>query len=175
MEIKVLIVDDEKLERVLIKRGFPWEDHGFSVIGEASSGMEALEFIKYRKPQLVLTDISMPHMDGLELAERISALDESIHVIMITGYREFEYARRAVKLGVEDFLLKPIDMNELKEITLKIREKIIKEKDRKNEVEMLKQSVSADQDILMESFFQRLVEKRTSEEEAAKKAPCLWL
>lgn len=169
MEIKVLIVDDEKLERVLIKRGFPWEDHGFSVIGEASSGMEALEFIKYRKPQLVLTDISMPHMDGLELAERISALDESIHVIMITGYREFEYARRAVKLGVEDFLLKPIDMNELKEITLKIREKIIKEKDRKNEVEMLKQSVSADQDILMESFFQRLVEKRTSEEEAAKK------
>lgn len=169
MEIKVLIVDDEKLERVLIKRGFPWEDHGFSVIGEASSGAEALEFIKYRKPELVLTDINMPHMDGLELAEHISALDESIHVIMITGYREFEYARRAVKLGVEDFLLKPMDMNELKEIALKIRGKIIKEKDRRKEVEMLKQSVSADQDILMESFFQRLVEKRTSEEEAEKK------
>ncbi len=160
MEIKVLIVDDEKLERVLIKRGFPWEDYGFSVIGEVSSGTEALEFIKYRKPELVLTDINMPHMDGLELAEHISALDESIHVIMITGYREFEYARRAVKLGVEDFLLKPIDMNELMEIALKIRGKIIKEKARRKEVEMLKQSVSADQDIIMESFFQRLVEKR---------------
>ncbi len=169
MEIKVLIVDDEKLERVLIKRGFPWEDHGFLVIGEASSGMEALEFIKYRKPELVLTDINMPNMDGLELAEHISVLDENIHVIMITGYREFEYARRAVKLGVEDFLLKPIDMKELKEIALKIRGKIIKEKARRKEVEMLKQSVSADQDILMESFFQRLVEKRTNEEEAGKK------
>lgn len=169
MQIKVLIVDDEKLERVLIKRGFPWEDHGFSVIGEASSGMEALEFIKHRKPELVLTDISMPHMDGLELAEHISALDENVHVIMITGYREFEYARRAVKLGVEDFLLKPIDMNELKEITLKIKEKIKKEKTHQQEVELLKQSVSADQDILMESFFQRLVEKRAGEEEAAKK------
>lgn len=169
MQIKVLIVDDEKLERVLINRGFPWEEHGFSVIGEASSGAEALEFIKHRKPELVLTDISMPHMDGLELAENISALDESVHVIMITGYREFEYARRAVKLGVEDFLLKPIDMNELKEITLRIKEKITKEKAHQQEVELLKQSVSADQDILMESFFQRLVEKRTSEEEAEKK------
>ncbi len=171
MQIKVLIVDDEKLERVLIKRGFPWEEHGFSVIGEASSGAEALEFIRHRKPELVLTDISMPHMDGLELAENISALDENVHVIMITGYREFEYARRAVKLGVEDFLLKPIDMNELKEITLRIKEKIIRETARRQEVELLKQSVSADQDILMESFFQRLVERRTSEEEAEKKLP----
>lgn len=171
MEIKVLIVDDEKLERVLIKRGFPWEDHGFLVIGEAASGTEALEFIKYRKPELVLTDINMPQMDGLELAEHIATLDENIHVIMITGYREFEYARRAVKLGVEDFLLKPIDMKELKEIALKIREKITKEKARRKEVEMLKQSVSANQDILMESFFQRLVEKRTSQEETEKKLP----
>ncbi len=169
MQIKVLIVDDEKLERVLIKKGFPWEDHGFSVIGEAASGMEALEFIKHRKPELVLTDISMPHMDGLELAEHISALDENVHVIMITGYREFEYARRAVKLGVEDFLLKPINMNELKEITLKIREKIIKKKNHQQEVELLKQSISADQDILMESFFQRLVEKRAGKEETEKK------
>ncbi len=171
MEIKVLIVDDEKLERFLIKRGFPWEDYGFTIIGEAASGIEALDFMKYRKPELVLTDISMPHMDGLELTKHISELDESIHVIMITGYREFEYARKAVKLGVEDFLLKPIDINELKEIILKTRDKIIKEKERKQEVELLKQSVSANQDILMESFFQRLVEKRTSKEEAAVKLP----
>jgi two-component system response regulator YesN len=167
--IKVLIVDDEKLERVLIRKGFPWEDHGFQVIGEASSGMEALEFIKHRKPELIITDISMPHMDGLKLAEHIFSLYEKVHVIIITGYREFEYARRAVKLGVEDFLLKPVDMNELSDITARIKQKISKEKAHEQEVEMLKQNVSADQDILMESFFQRLVEQRTGEDEATKK------
>jgi two-component system response regulator YesN len=167
--IKVLIVDDEKLERVLLRKGFPWEDHGFEVIGEASSGMEALEFIKHRKPELIVTDINMPHMDGLKLAEQIYSLYEKVHVIIITGYREFEYARRAVKLGVEDFLLKPVDMNELSDITARIKEKISKENAYEQEVELLKQNVSADQDILMESFFQRLVEQRTSEEEAHKK------
>ncbi len=165
----MLIVDDEKLERVLINKGFPWEDHGFSVIGEASSGVEALEFIKHRKPELILTDISMPHMDGLELAKHILSMDENAHVVIITGYREFDYARRAVKLGVEDFLLKPVDMKELGDIAARIKEKIMKEKAHEQEVELLKQNVSADQDILMESFFQRLVEKRTSEEEATQK------
>lgn len=167
--IKVLIVDDEKLERVLISKGFPWEEYGFQIIGEASSGMEALEFIKHRRPELIITDINMPHMDGLKLAEHIYSLYEKVHVIIITGYREFEYARQAVKLGVEDFLLKPVDMNELSDIAARIKMKIGKEKAHEQEVEMLKQNVSADQDIFMESFFQRLVEQRITKEEAEKK------
>jgi len=67
MEIRVLIVDDEKLQRVLIRKGFDWEENGFVVVGEAGSGEEALEMVDQEKPDLVLTDISMDYMNGLEL------------------------------------------------------------------------------------------------------------
>lgn len=126
--VKVLIVDDEKLERILIRNGFAWEENGFEVIGEASSGEEALEVIEQKKPDLVLTDINMPHMTGLELTEKIYEIHEHCYVVIITGYREFEYARTAVRLGVEDFLLKPLDMEELKEVVLKLRDKVLEEK-----------------------------------------------
>jgi two-component system response regulator YesN len=169
MSIKVLLVDDEKLERVLIRNGFDWEANGFEIIGEAGSGKEALEYMEHRKPELVLTDISMPHMDGLELSEQILKLYPKCYIIIVTGYREFEYARRAVKIGVEDFLLKPININEIAEIARRIKEKILQEEEQVQAVERLKASVLADQDIVMESFFQRLVEKRINEEEAKRK------
>lgn len=169
MSIKVLLVDDEKLERVLIRNGFDWENNGFEIIGEAGSGEEAMEYMIHKKPQLVLTDISMPHMDGLELAEKILNMSPNCHIIIITGYREFDYARRAVKIGVEDFLLKPVNINEIAELADKVKEKIRQEEKQEKAVEELKASVLADQDIVMESFFQRLVECRIQEEEAKRK------
>lgn len=169
MIIKVLIVDDEKLERVLLRKGFDWEKKGFEIIGEVASAREALEFVRHRKPELVLTDISMPEMDGLELSEKILQLMPECHIVIVTGYREFEYARKAVQIGAEDFLLKPVDMKDLENITEKIREKIEKEKEHFQEVEQLKKSILADKDIVMESFFQRLVELKIGEEEAVQK------
>lgn len=124
MSIKVLIVDDEKLERILIRRGYKWEDNGFEVVGEAASGAEALEMVESLKPQIILTDISMPKMDGLELSEKILKINPAAYIVIITGYREFDYARRAIKIGVEDFLLKPVNIEELINITKKIKEKI---------------------------------------------------
>lgn len=124
MSIKVLIVDDEKLERVLIHKGYKWEENGFEIVGEASCGAEAIELVKEHKPHIVLTDICMPKMDGLELSENILKINPSTHIVIITGYREFDYARRAIKIGVEDFLLKPVNIVELANITKKIKEKI---------------------------------------------------
>ncbi|WP_180272621.1 response regulator transcription factor [Konateibacter massiliensis] len=169
MSIKVLLVDDEKLERVLIRNGFDWEGNGFEIVGEAGSGEEAMEYMLHRKPQIVLTDISMPHMDGLELSEKILKEDPSCRIIIVTGYREFDYARRAVKIGVEDFLLKPVNIDEIAELAGKIKEEIRQEENQVKAVEELKASVLADQDIVMESFFQRLVECRIPEEEARRK------
>jgi two-component system response regulator YesN len=169
MSIKVLFVDDEKLERVLIRNGFDWEANGFEVIGEAGSGKEALEFVEHRKPEIVLTDISMPHMDGLELAEEILKISPNCHIIIVTGYREFDYARRAVKIGVEDFLLKPVNINEIADIAQKLKEKISREAKQVEADKQLKESALDDQNIVMESFFQRLVEKRIPEEEAKRK------
>lgn len=165
----MLLVDDEKLERVLIRNGLDWEDYGFEIIGEAGSGEEALEYMVHHKPQLVLTDINMPHMDGLELAQKILKMSPNCHIIIVTGYREFDYARRAVKIGVEDFLLKPVNINEIADLAEKIKEKIRLEEKQERAVEDLKASILADQDIVMESFFQRLVEERISEEEAKRK------
>lgn len=162
-------MDDEKLERVLIRNGFDWSQNGFEIIGEAQSGQEALEFVQYRKPDIVLTDISMPEMDGLELAERILKNMADCHIVIITGYREFDYARRAVKIGVEDFLLKPVNIDELEHIAQELKEKITKERTEKEVVEQRKQSDLFNKDILRESFFQRLVENRISKEEAIQK------
>ncbi len=125
--VKVLIVDDEKLERILIRNGFHWEEHGFEIIGEASSGAEALEIIEEKQPHLVLTDINMPNMSGIELVEKIRQTGNNCRIVIITGYREFDYARKAVRLGVEDFLLKPLDVEEIGTVVKNIRESILAE------------------------------------------------
>lgn len=168
-ELKVLIVDDERLERVLIRKGFDWESKGFQIVGECASGQEALEFVKYQKPDIVLTDINMPNMNGLELSEKILEVHPKCRIVIITGYRDFEYARTAVRLGVEDFLLKPVSMLDIDTVTKRLKEQVLKENIEAQEVLSLKESILADQDILIESFFQRLVEDRISEKEAVQK------
>lgn len=165
MAVKVLLVDDEKLERILIRKGFAWEKYDFEIIGEASSGQEALEFIRYRQPDVVITDISMPHMNGLELTEKILKSIPQCYVVIVTSYREFEYARKAIQLGVEDFLLKPVNMDEVKTVVERIKSKMEQKEIQVQEAEHLKQMVLSDQDIMMESFFQRLVENRITEDE----------
>ncbi len=167
--IKVLLVDDEKLERVLIRKGFDWESQGFEIIGEVGSAKDALEFIEHRKPDLILTDINMPQMDGLELTEQVVKKIPECHIVIVTGYREFDYAKKALQLGVEDFLLKPVNMRDIENVTNSIKSKIKEKQSREEEIEEWKNSLLIDKDIVMESFFQRLVENRVDEEEARKK------
>lgn len=165
-KIKVLFVDDEKLERVLIRRGYPWEENGFEIIGEADSGREALEFIAHREPDLVLTDINMPNMTGLELSEQIVKKYPKCHVVIVTGYRDFEYARQAVKIGVEDFLLKPVNIEDIKKVAERVKGKIEERIKEEGEVEKLKETLSEEQDVLRETFLNQLVENRISSEKA---------
>lgn len=163
--IRVLIVDDEKRERSLLRIGFDWEANGLAIIGEAGSGEEALEIAGVGKPEIVLTDINMPKMNGLQMAERLREADENCHIVIITKCREFEYARQAVRIGVEDFLLKPVDMEELGGIILRIREKVLAERQKERQQEAWREYVS--KDIVRESFYQRLVEGRVEIETAA--------
>ncbi len=169
MAIQVLIVDDEKFERVLIRKGINWEVNGFEIIGEAESSLAALDFIRLHKPDVVITDVNMPYMDGLELTEHIRKEHPLCRVVIVTGYREFEYAQKAVKLGVEDFLLKPISLQEIAQTATKLKERISLEQLRNREVESLRESILADRDIVIESFLQRLVEGRVSQKEAEEK------
>ncbi len=167
--IRVLIVDDEKLERVLIRKGFSWEDHGFRIIGEASSGEEALAIIQMEKPDVVLTDISMAGMDGLTLSGKIKEIHPAAKIVIITGYREFDYARKAVQLGVEDFLLKPVSMEDLYKVSTKIKADILEENEKERSIEQLKESSLAEQAIILESLLQRVVEDENLQETAKEK------
>lgn len=116
----VLIVDDEKyIRRSIIKR-IHWEECETQVIGEAEDGETACQMIREDSPDIVMTDIRMPGMDGLMLAKWISQEYPSIQVIIVSAYNEFEYARKAVRYGVRDYLLKPVVEEELKEVLLRM-------------------------------------------------------
>lgn len=113
MKINMLIVDDEPIICQGLRETVPWEQAGVEVVAEAYDGEEALGLIAELGVDLVLTDINMPEMDGLQLAEAIKASMPHVRIVILTGYGEFEYARQAVRLGVEDFLLKPADVSEM--------------------------------------------------------------
>ena len=108
-----MIVDDEKYVRMGIKEQTDWDLIGCEVVAEAANGEEALKKAEETRPDLVISDIRMPKMDGIELAEKLLDRFPSTKVIFLTAYNEFEYARQAVRIGVSDYLLKPFQDGEL--------------------------------------------------------------
>lgn len=119
----ILIVDDEPASRKAVEYVIDWERHGFQIAGEASNGKEALERMASQSFALVITDIRMPVMDGLQLAERIRAASD-VPILILSGYEDFEYARRAMRLGVEDYLMKPVEAQELADKLAQIRRQL---------------------------------------------------
>lgn len=124
--ISILIVDDEKYEGILMEKGVDWERHGFRIAATVQSAEEVLKIMEEEIPDIVYTDINMPIMDGLGLSRRIRKQYPTVHIVIVTGFREFEYAREAIHIGVEDFLLKPIQADEMLATAVKIREQILK-------------------------------------------------
>ncbi len=167
--MKVLIVDDERLERVLIANAVDWEKYGLEIIGEAGNGEEALEFFDINEPDLILTDINMPFMDGVVFAENVRKRSKTCRIIMLTGYREFEYARKAVFLGVDDFLVKPINAAELQRAVLSSKERMESERGQKEELKHLKKEALDNHKLLRDAFLQRLLERHIGKEEALHK------
>ena len=125
---KVLVVDDEKIVRKGIVLGIDWNALGCMVIAEAENGIECLEAVENYNPDLIITDIKMPKMNGIEMLKQLRTLKNKTHVIFLTAYGDFAYAQDAIKLSAIDYLLKPFENNELEETVLKVC-KII-EKDR---------------------------------------------
>ena len=112
--MKVMIVEDEELILQGIRNIIDWEALGLKVIHLAHDGIEALKMWEQEPVHIVVTDISMPEMDGLTLLREIRKREEHVRFIILTGYDEFAYAREAVRLDVENYILKPVDEEELK-------------------------------------------------------------
>lgn len=120
--LKILIVDDEKYEAVLMEKCVDWQHYGFEIVGSAQNARQALALFTRTEPDIVLCDINMPVINGLELSRRMKEQRPDAHIIIVTGYREFAYAQQAVEIGIEKYILKPIQADEL----LKTAEKIQK-------------------------------------------------
>lgn len=154
---RLLVVDDEKMIRMGIKNGIPWDEIGIEEVFTAASAREALEVINEHHPQIMLTDISMTEMTGLDLIEKIRVEDEEMRIIVLTGYDRFDYARQCLHMRVQNFLLKPIDEEEL---LVHVREQVqILEEARKNRENKSRQQRAEGfrQQVLLEEFMRELV------------------
>ncbi|MEC0184659.1 response regulator [Paenibacillus peoriae] len=120
----VMIVDDELFVRKGLIEMIDWESSGFKVIDESDNGEDALAIIQAKKPDLVVTDIRMPVLDGLELIEAVSKLQLETEFVIISGYNDFRYAQQAVRFNVQDYVLKPIDPDDIQKALAKLRDKL---------------------------------------------------
>lgn len=112
---RVVLVDDEELIVKGLKMVFPWADYGCEVVGLARDGQEGLALVRRLKPDILLTDIRMPNMDGLTMIAAIKSELPRLQISVLTAFRDFDYAQQAVNLGVSRYLLKPSNMNQLRE------------------------------------------------------------
>lgn len=120
--LNIIIVEDEEIIRKGLVHTIPWDDFGCRVVGDAPDGLSGLELIRQQKPDLVLTDIIMPSLNGLEMLQRAREdVELTFDAIVLTSYTEFSYARKALQLGAADYLLKPVDEQELEKVVAKIR------------------------------------------------------
>ena len=127
--IKVFLVEDEVIMRKGIKNHIPWEKEGLEFVGEASDGELAYPLIKKTKPDILITDIKMPFMDGLELSSLVKKEFPNIKIIILSGYNEFDYAKRAISIGITDYLLKPVSREKLLEAIKRVAEVIREEQE----------------------------------------------
>lgn len=160
----VMLVDDEEEVRQAIIRKLEWNEIGFQVTGYAENGEEALEKAEILRPDVVMTDIKMPFMDGLTLCRKIREKLPHTKLIIFSGFDEFEYAKEAIKLEVEEYVLKPIDATELKSVFERIKIQLDKEVNEKRDIEKLKRYYKDSLPVMREQFLVNLIEGKIKED-----------
>ncbi|MBQ4191385.1 MAG: response regulator, partial [Clostridiales bacterium] len=182
--LKVFLVEDESTIRETLRDTVPWESIGYTFAGEAADGEMALPLITDAHPDVLITDIRMPFMDGLSLSKLVLEEFPETKIIILSGYDDFEYARQAIELGVEQYLLKPVTKASLMKVLREVRDKIEQEREQcEYQVQFQHDSQEYDQ-YARRKFMERVVSGRLPVqqiyEEAAKldldiKAQCYSL
>lgn len=173
--LKIFLAEDEVVVRETIKRMIPWEELGFELVGEAADGEMALPLLIRQQPDLLITDIKMPFMDGLTLARLTKKEIPGLKVVILSGYDDFNYAKQAIGIGVEDYLLKPITKNALSERLSEIRSRYEHEKTQKEYYEKFQREMQAYEKNSSRDFFEALVGGSMDMMEVYKRAEKLGL
>ncbi|MDO4522814.1 MAG: response regulator [Eubacteriales bacterium] len=160
--LKVFLVEDEVVMRNGIKNNIPWESEGFQFVGEASDGELAYPLIKKEMPDILITDIRMPFMDGLELSRLVRKELPKIKIIILSGYNEFDYAKTAINIGVTDYLLKPISSAKLLEAVKKVGAMIEKEREQAQMMERYRQEMEENLQMEKHKLWGALASNRLS-------------
>lgn len=168
----VLLVEDEEMIRNAIKKVIPWKELGFQLVGEMENGKETIAFLENQNVDLIITDICMPFIDGLELTNYIRNKDMKTKIVIITGHDDFEYAKQALSLGVSDYILKPVTAKEFSEVLIKIKNQLDEEKRRieyfKSLQQKYKRTIKAAQEVFLKELLckeigEEIIEKRLEE------------
>ena len=155
---RLLIVDDEEDIRNGMSRGIPWKEWGFTVVGIAENGEEAVFLTEKEKPDVVLSDIRMPKMDGVELMQYLHDNLPEIKIVILSGYNDLEYLNMAIKNQVTEYMLKPTDIDEFEQLFRKIRKNLDEEKSRREELNQLKLAAMQSQALSYETVLNNLLD-----------------
>ncbi len=158
--LKIFLVEDESIVREGLRDNIPWQQYGYKFVGEASDGEMALPLIQKTRPDVLLTDIRMPFMDGLSLSRIVHQEFPETKIIIISGYDDFEYARQAISLGVEQYLLKPITRATLQKELTELRMKIENEQEQKRYQEKFQEETREYEQFSRTNFFMKVFEGR---------------
>lgn len=156
--LKVFLVEDESVIREGLRDKIPWEQYGFKFVGDAADGEMALPQIRKTRPDVLITDIRMPFMDGLSLSKIVSAEFPKMKIIIISGHDDFDYARQAIEVGVEQYLLKPITRMTLRKVLLEIKEKIEQEMEQNDYQTQFQIEMHEYEQLSRRRFFEKIFE-----------------
>lgn len=171
---RVLLADDEEIIREGVSRAVPWQTLGFTLDAVAEDGVQALKLVEKQRPDLVITDIRMPNMDGLDLIRALREQAPACKILILTGHGEFAYARAALQLGVYDFLLKPVELAALCGVLTRLREELDAQYSRQSELDQLHQQVQEERILQQQRLLRRYLAGRAQAEELVASLPERW-
>ncbi|CDZ23225.1 AraC family transcriptional regulator [[Clostridium] cellulosi] len=156
-KIKLIIVDDEYLERNLLKNCIEWDKLDIEIVGEASNADEALKLIEQNRPDIIFTDINMPVMNGLKFSKMVKEKYPEIKIVVVTGFDDFQNAQKSIKMGISDFIVKPISDDEVYKSVLKLKEQIEKRRSDNEEYSALRRQFLENLPYIREKFYNELI------------------
>ena len=175
MPYKVFFVEDEIITREGIRDNVDWQSSGFEFCGEAADGEMALPLLRTAQPDVLITDIKMPFMDGLQLSKIVRERMPSVKIIILSGHDEFEYAQKAINLGVTDYLLKPVTVQKLQTVLRRLSGQLDQERKEQENLKRLQEQIAENRDMLREQLLFKLVVGSISPAEAVEKGQLLGL